>query len=232
MRIVGGQYSGIPLAAPRGTGVRPTSARVREALFDSLSLRIPQARILDLFSGTGAIALEALSRGAATVLSVEISRRHCSFIRRNFRACRASADRFRLRCACVFTTLRQLAVAGESFDLILADPPFGPKSARGASRSLSQKLLESSDLVQVAGPGSLIVVGHATRDSVEAGSRWEEKLSREYGDATLKYLRKRPESVDPATPPPARSASPPQPDRPDGPDPPPDGGSGSHAAGS
>ena len=190
MRIIGGLHSGTPISAPRGTGIRPTSERVREALFNRIASLLPRARILDLFSGTGALSLEAVSRGAAHVLSVEIARQHCNVIKSNIRACRCPPSRIRLRCACVFRTLRQLARGSETFDLILADPPFGPGTGSGPSESHSQKLLDCPDLHHLATPSTLVIIGHATRDRLRVPPQWSLESSREYGDATLKYLQR------------------------------------------
>ena len=188
MRIVGGRYTGIVLRAPKSQGVRPTTDRVREAVFNQLAARPNEARVLDLFSGSGALGLEALSRGAAHVDFVEKSATCLDCIRRNVRTGRFPADRIRIRQACVFKTLRDLADGSETFDLILADPPYGPKTASQRSESLSQQLLDDSLLTRLLIEDGLLVLGHATRDRVRIDRPWILRRQRRYGDATVEFL--------------------------------------------
>src|SRR5690349_11273862 len=125
MRIVGGTAAGLILKTPEGLGVRPTPDLVRQAIFNSLGERVLEARVLELFGGTGALSLECLSRGAAQATCIELSRKHARFIEQNFEATQIPREKFHLRIQDVFTAIPQLAAAGASFDLILADPPFG-----------------------------------------------------------------------------------------------------------
>jgi 16S rRNA (guanine966-N2)-methyltransferase len=130
MRIVGGKYRGLTLAAPKDERVRPTSDRVREALYNILAhndfdvgFRIEGARVLDLFSGTGALGLEALSRGAKYVLFVDDSAESRGLVRRNVEAMQATGvTKIWRRDA---TALGEMAAnAGGPFDLVLLDPPY------------------------------------------------------------------------------------------------------------
>src|SRR5580765_4474455 len=109
MRIIGGTCSGLILEAPKGLGVRPTPDLVRQAIFNSLAGRVIDARVLELFGGTGALSLECLSRGAAEATCVELSSKHARFIEMNFLATRLPSTRFQLRVMDVFTALPQLA---------------------------------------------------------------------------------------------------------------------------
>ena len=97
MRIIGGQAAGLLLKVPAGFDVRPTPDLVRQAIFNSLAGRVEGARVLDLFSGSGAIGLECLSRGASYVLSVEKASRHAAMIRQNLADTKLSADNYQLR---------------------------------------------------------------------------------------------------------------------------------------
>src|SRR6267143_127395 len=128
MRIIGGKAAGLLIKVPKGFDVRPTPDLVRQAVFNSLGARVAGARVLDLFSGSGALGLECLSRGAAGVLSVEKTSRHAAMIRQNLDSVRLPAESFELRVQDVFTVLGQLAAQSRQFDLILADPPFGEKN--------------------------------------------------------------------------------------------------------
>src|SRR5713226_7379644 len=109
MRIIGGQAAGLLLKVPKGYDVRPTPDLVRQAIFNSLGPRVAGARVLDLFSGSGALGLECLSRGASLVASVEKSNRHAAMIRQNLQTARLPADKFELRTQDVFVALSQLA---------------------------------------------------------------------------------------------------------------------------
>ena len=123
MRIIGGTAAGLLIKVPKGYDVRPTPDLVRQAIFNSLGPRVNGARVLDLFSGSGALGLECLSRAAATVLSVEKSSRHATMIRQNLVSIHLAPDNFELRPQDVFTVVGQLAADKRDFDLILAGTP-------------------------------------------------------------------------------------------------------------
>src|SRR6185503_13192910 len=163
MRIIGGAAAGLLLKAPKGYDVRPTPDLVRQAIFNSLGQRVVRARVLDLFSGTGALGLECLSRGAAEVLSVERSSRHAMFIRQNLQSAGLPADKSEVRVQDVFTAISQLVSLRRQFDLIKADPPFGDKNVGRRSNSLSQQLLDNAQLPTLLADGGLFVLGHTKR---------------------------------------------------------------------
>ena len=190
MRIIGGKDSGKILVAPKGLSIRPTSDRVREAIFNRLSPYMPNARILDLFSGTGALGLECLSRGAATVLSVENSNQHLRCIKKNIRSCRYQSSQIRVRLACAFKTIRDLAIHSETFDIILADPPYGSKTTKKRSESLAQQLIDDPNLPRLATHYTIVVIGHATRDKIEIPQHWLAEKTQQYGDATIRWLNR------------------------------------------
>ncbi|MEX0868200.1 MAG: 16S rRNA (guanine(966)-N(2))-methyltransferase RsmD [Nitriliruptoraceae bacterium] len=123
MRIIGGTARGRRLAVPDGPTVRPTADRVREAVFSSLHAHVPAARVLDLFAGSGALGLEAISRGAAHVTFVERDRRAVAAIRANIDA----LDVARNATVVVADVLRAVTdgqLDGAPFDLVFADPPY------------------------------------------------------------------------------------------------------------
>lgn len=120
MRVTGGSAARLLLKVPRDPGIRPTQDRVRESLFGMLAPRLPGARVLDLFSGTGAFAIEALSRGASAAVLVETNRTCLAAIRENLLHTRL-ADQARVVPRDVKAFLRD---SSETFDLILADPPY------------------------------------------------------------------------------------------------------------
>ena len=188
MRIIGGRESGIRIATPKGQGVRPTQDRIREAIFNRLAANIVGARILDLFSGTGAMGLESLSRGAEYVLSIEKSAQHARTIEKNIKTCGYSTEKIRLRIDCAFASLRFLAESEQHFDLIFADPPFGDKTTSKRSKSMTQILLDDPNLRSISRINTQVVIGHASRDRVEIPTYWNVVKQRKYGDATINFL--------------------------------------------
>ena len=124
MRVVAGIAKGHPLRAPKGTDTRPTSDRVKEALFSSLQPLLPGARVLDLFAGSGALGIEALSRGAEHATFVDSDRRARAAIDANLATTRLG-DRATVISRTVGRTLAELAEEEAHFDLVVADPPYG-----------------------------------------------------------------------------------------------------------
>ena len=121
MRIITGSARGTRLKSPAGDGTRPTADRTREALFSMLGSRVVDARVLDLFAGTGALALEALSRGAASAVLVD---RTTHAILAENAARTKLAGRAEIRRGDVYAAAAELAREGRTFDLIFADPPY------------------------------------------------------------------------------------------------------------
>jgi 16S rRNA (guanine966-N2)-methyltransferase len=152
MRVIGGNFKGRRLDAPTWEGLRPTSDKLRETLFNVLAARTPGARVLDGFAGTGALGLEALSRGAAAVTFVESDLRAVRLIGRNLERC-AVTDRHAIIRARFADAARRLPAGG--FDLVLLDPPYG-------SEQLLQALAAGAPLVA---RGGRLVVEHARRDA-------------------------------------------------------------------
>ena len=190
MRIIGGTCAGLHLKAPEGLGVRPTPDLVRQAIFNSLGERVLGARVLELFGGTGALSLESLSRGAATATCIELSRKHARYIEGNYAQTGLPAGQFRVRVQDVFTALPQLAAAGDQFDLILADPPFGEKNVGRRSTSLSQRLLDNPELPRLLAAGGLFVLGHTRRDTVTLTAPWHERKEMRHGDSMMRFLER------------------------------------------
>ena len=189
MRIIGGTAGGTVLKAPKGLAVRPTPDLVRQAVFNSLGERVLEARVLELFAGTGALSLECLSRGAAHAIAVELSPKHARFIESNVTAAGLARERFSVRVQDVFTALPQLAAAGQQFDLILADPPYGEKNVGKRSESFAQKLLDHEQLPHILKPGGLLILGHARRDTLTLPATWEERKVLKHGDSWMRFLR-------------------------------------------
>jgi 16S rRNA (guanine966-N2)-methyltransferase len=137
VRVVAGRFGGRRLAAPPGRGTRPTSDRVREALFSMLG-PLDGARVLDLYAGSGALGIEALSRGAASALLVERDPRAVAVIRANLDAVGLSEPEARVHAGPARGALRNASVRGDTYDLVLLDPPY--RSAPALGRELSAAL--------------------------------------------------------------------------------------------
>lgn len=145
MRIIAGERKGHTIFAPRGRETRPTSDRVRENVFNIVAPWVEGARVLDLYAGSGAMGLEALSRGAAAVVFVESEAEAVRAIERNL-------DKLRLTGARVVrsdasTGLRQEATAGRKYDLVLADPPYTMTDFDTLARYLPRVLADDGLLV-------------------------------------------------------------------------------------
>jgi|HubBroStandDraft_6_1064221.scaffolds.fasta_scaffold128320_2 16S rRNA (guanine966-N2)-methyltransferase len=189
MRIIAGLAKGMPLAVPR-MGVRPTADRIREAIFSSLGTRVVEARVLDLFAGTGALGLEAASRGATSVMFVENARNAIECLERNlttFRRNRDVACEFSVIRAAVESQLQKLASAGDTFTLIFADPPYGEEA---------QNLLRDEVLPQLLVVNGLLVLESAKRDALAVTAPWESVREAIYGDTRMDFLRRKSASAN------------------------------------
>ncbi len=192
MRITGGQLRSRALTAPRGTATRPTSDRVREALFAILGSSAPLegARVLDLYAGTGALAFEALSRGAARATLVESARGALQSIQANARALGVEG-----RVKVVATTVERAASvvrAGAPFDLVFADPPYSLISGGEAARALAALLDDAGTPGAVLGADARLVVEHATGDDPPTFARLALGDTRRYGDTSLSFYQLEP----------------------------------------
>jgi 16S rRNA (guanine966-N2)-methyltransferase len=176
MRIVAGQWRGRPLKAPAGVETRPSSDRAREALFSMLTSRLGSFEglaVVDLFAGTGALGLEALSRGAASCTFVEQDRAALDALRANIAALGAQAD---LRAQSVST----LGPATRAFDLMLIDPPY----AMHAGVPTMERLARLDWLA----PGALASVESEKAEEVRPGG-FTVEVERVYGKAKITLLR-------------------------------------------
>jgi 16S rRNA (guanine(966)-N(2))-methyltransferase RsmD len=190
MRIIGGKSGGRRLSVPKGFDVRPTPDLVKQAVFNSLGGRVQNAVVLELFAGSGALSLEALSRGAQRATLVEKSARTARMIRDNFESLLLDGVRFDLRVQDAFAAIRQLAEGGQKFDLIFADPPYGEKNVGRRSESFAQKLLDDPHLGQLLAGGGSFVLGHSKRDSLALPAAWKERKMMKHGDSIMRFLER------------------------------------------
>ncbi len=178
MRIIAGEFGGRHLRSPKDEGIRPTIDRVREAVFSIIAPHVSGARVLDLFAGTGAFGLEALSRGAGQAVFVDQSRDALRIIRANIATCGAE-DLALVIGAPVRTAVERLAGAGDSFDLIFMDPPYG--------KGHIERILPH--LGAVARPDALVIGEHHVKDTLPASLEgWSRTDQRRYGDTSISFF--------------------------------------------
>jgi len=173
MRIIAGRNKGRTLKTPTWEGLRPTSDRLRETLFNVLAPRIAGARVLDVFAGTGAVALEALSRGAALAVCIESHRRATDLIADN-RMRTGEQERCRIVSATAERALRA-PVDGGPFDIVFLDPPYDFEDlAAVMSAALRQRAT-----------GGVMIVEHASRRPLPAISEGVPSRTVRAGDSSL-----------------------------------------------
>jgi 16S rRNA (guanine966-N2)-methyltransferase len=182
MRVVGGRLRSRPLAAPRSAAIRPTSDRLRESLFNILSHAygdpVTGARVLDLFAGTGALGIEAISRGAAYALFVDEGVEARALLRSNVETLGlGGVTRIFRRDATKLGPAHPI----EPFSLVFADPPYG--------QGLAEKALVSARAGGWLASGALIVVEEAVRAAFRAPQGFEELERRQYDDTEIVFLR-------------------------------------------
>lgn len=185
MRIVAGRFRGRALATPDGDLVRPTSDRVRESLFNILAhgvddFELAGARVIDLFAGTGAIGLEAMSRGAAYCLFVEDDAGSRALIRRNVEAFGLTGEtRIFRRDATDLGPVTAMA----PFDLAFLDPPYG--------KGLGSRAMFALENGGWLNPGAVVILEERSGDAVAAPPSLVEFDKRSWGDTEMRFLRKR-----------------------------------------
>lgn len=183
MRVVGGRLRSRPIAGPKGSGLRPTADRLREALFNILMHAygdpVSGTRVLDLFAGTGALGIEAVSRGAAFVLFVDDGVEARSLLRNNTESLGlGGVTRIFRRDATKLGPAHPM----EPFSLVFADPPYG--------KGLAEKALVSARDGGWLTPQALIVVEEAADAGFAAPAGFEELERRQYDDTELVFLRR------------------------------------------
>jgi 16S rRNA (guanine966-N2)-methyltransferase len=181
MRVIGGSDRGRRLKAPRGMRTRPTADRMRVTLFDILGPSVAGARVLDLFAGTGAVGIEALSRGAARAVFVEKSHDALRALRANLAALQLGRAEARVVAGDALATLPVLAASEAPFDLVFVDPPYAGELAARALAALAGSSLLA--------PGSRVVVQHPVRTPpVAPAGLTAAREPRRFGDTALTFL--------------------------------------------
>jgi 16S rRNA (guanine(966)-N(2))-methyltransferase RsmD len=186
IRITAGEWKGRSLATPPSLSTRPTQARLRQALFNSIQFGIPDAKVLDLFAGSGALAFEALSRGAADATLVENHRTALDAITKNLKELNPG-PRARLVKEDVFKAESQVRRFGP-FDFVFADPPF--------AEGYEMRLLEDLDWSALLVPGGqFLLEWGAKKSKIEAvpdeTTHLEKIREKVYGDSVLTTYRRK-----------------------------------------
>jgi len=184
MRIISGQWRGRPLAAPKGDTTRPTADRTREALYSMLVSRVGSfegLKVLDLFAGTGALGLEALSRGAAQATFVEMDKTALDALRSNIAKLGAKGE-------VIAAAVSTLGPARQKFDLLLLDPPYGT----GGGGALIERLTRLGWPADTAWAS----VETSVKEEVSAEG-WTVEATRTYGKAKLTLLARVPPAAAP-----------------------------------
>ncbi len=189
MRVITGSAKGYGLKAPKHMGLRPTPSRVKEAIFSSLASRIPGARILELFAGTGAFSIEALSQGAESATLVENDRRASALIEENLRKTHLDS-KARLIRVDARQGLEWLQKEGEVFDLIFADPPYQKKSQEKKSFSWLMALLESAILPELLAQDGVLLVEWFKKEACPKVPYWSLGREFKFGDTLVGVFRK------------------------------------------
>ncbi len=179
MRIIAGTAKGQTLKTPASV-TRPTMDRVRAAIFSMLGERVPEARVLDLFAGTGAMGIEALSRGATAAVFVDQDRKSVEVIRQNLAVTKLTAT-IKQSDAISFLKHQQ-----EKFDLIFADPPY----TSNAESDFIAKLLASPELLSAMLEDGILILECEKQQSIPEVPQLEQLIDRTYGVTRVVLFRK------------------------------------------
>ncbi len=191
MRIEAGARKGTRLIAPEGIDVRPTSDRARQAIFNMLIHRfeaVEGARVLDAFAGSGALGLEALSRGAESLVAMELARPALDALKRNITACHENARALVFACDALKPPAAKMHPKSAPCSLVFLDPPYFKGLIAPAIAALS-------DAGWIA-PGALIVAEMAATEDLPAIDSFAVADERRYGKAKIVFLRQRPRRGD------------------------------------
>lgn len=180
MRIIAGRARGTQLLAPKGMDTRPTQDKVKESLFSMIQLDVPDAQVLDLFAGSGALALESLSRGAQSAVVVDKSREALDCIRKNIAKMRVEEQVTVLPLDWTQALLK-CRQSGRRFDLVFLDPPYRMTELG----EMCQKMLELDLLL----PQAMLVLEHRTGVELYMPDVFTLEKERTYGETQIHFYR-------------------------------------------
>ena len=181
MRIIAGEMRSRTIAAPKGTDTRPTLDRTRESLFNIIAAECPEARVLDLYAGSGALALEALSRGACSAVLCDCSREAARVIRQNIASLRVE-DRARFLQMADLQAVSLLSREGARFDLVFLDPPYRLDTAPACAA-----LADAGVLL----PEALVIIEHAAASEPAPPGAFCLTDRRKYRETMISFYRYR-----------------------------------------
>lgn len=177
MRIIAGKFRGLKLNEFEHDNIRPTIDRVREAIFNKIQFNIPNAVVLDLFGGTGAVSLEFVSRGANKVFTVDNNLNSVKLIKQNFERAKIKPNLFEMD---YMKALKKFKSDGIKFDIIFLDPPF--------ATDFADKAIEYVDIANLLNTDGIIVYEHAIEKGVKVSSGLSILDERKYGTIKVSYI--------------------------------------------
>ena len=183
MRIIGGLYKSRLIEMPKGTDIRPTQDKVRQAVFNILQ-DVNGMAVLDLFAGSGACGIEAISRGARHATFVENNSKCIQAINGNLQALKVNVNQYSVVRVGADKAVSRLEAEGQIFDLVFLDPPY--------YEDLAKKCLITIDACDILAQSALVVVEHYKRDDLPGEFKQLDLLTeRKYGDTVISIFRKR-----------------------------------------
>ena len=183
MRVIAGEFRGRKLTSLKGRKIRPTSDRIREALFSILSQKIDNALVLDLFAGTGAFGIEAISRGAAKSFFIDKSKEAIQVINKNIELLNIK-ERTEVILHDAGNLLSSKTLLRQKFDVIFMDPPY--------NKGFISKTFKNVDLLKVMKDDSIIIAEHSIRENdLEKVADFDLYDKRTYGETLISFFRKK-----------------------------------------
>jgi len=183
MRVIAGEFKGRKLTCLAGKKIRPTSDRIREALFSILLQKIDNALVLDLFAGTGALGIEALSRGAAKSIFVDISKQAIQIINKNIELLKLEKRTKVIECD-ASTVFSSNILEDFKFDLIFVDPPY--------NKGFLQSTLMNIDLLKIMGDDSIIIVEHSKHaNNLQKMPELDFFDKKTYGNTSISFFKQK-----------------------------------------
>ena len=185
MRITGGEFGGRNLKVPKSDAIRPTQDRVREAVFNIIQFEVAGSDFLDLFAGSGAVGLEALSRGAKSVTFVEANRRHLAVLNENLATILVRTGDARRETVAADAYRWISTYSGPGFSIGFADPPYALGEEKGYAQVLASLLARN-----VIRPGGLFIAEMTAVQKAEETPGWELVRDRTYGKTRICMWRR------------------------------------------
>ncbi|SHJ58635.1 16S rRNA (guanine(966)-N(2))-methyltransferase RsmD [Tepidibacter formicigenes] len=180
MRVISGSARGLKLKSPKGMDVRPTTDRVKESVFNIINNRLIDSFVLDIFSGTGSLGIEALSRGAQKCTFIDSSKESIKVIKENIEKARVN-DKSEVILSDAISAINKLGVRRDKFDIIFMDPPY--------LKNLIEPVLEEISKKNILEEDGIIIVEHDTKDELlEEINNLYKYREKKYGNTTISFF--------------------------------------------